>query len=312
MTRFAALWLAACGGGGAMSPPGAGHVVYSFEGRIYRVAAEEGAPIENLTARLGPRTDRWVNQSPNGEWLVWSGERFDCSGECLVRSRWNLEDGAAVKPGGGDVYLQGLPAISDDGATVVYAAVGGPNPVDLFASHESGGAWSEPVVLTADSPYAYNNMPSFGVDGETVFFDCGAEPYPESGGNDACSVRVDGSGFTRWIGPDALPDPRNDYVQNPHEGDAGLYFEAAWPIDGDTPETIWHLAAGSSTPAPLGARYGNAVSPCVLPDGRVSMLWLGGNDGGRHEVFVAEPDGSSEIALTPGVDVTDIGVGCGA
>jgi Tol biopolymer transport system component len=217
-----------------------------------------------------------------------------------------------VLAGGAEVYVEGIPAITDDGETVVYASQGGPHAVDLFSTTRDGGGWGAPVLLTAGSGYAYNNMPALGADGRSVLFDCGVEPYPESGGNDACRVGLDGSGFERIIGPDALPDGRNDYVQNPHEGVDAVYFEGSWPIDGDSPETIWRLPVGASAPEPFSARYANAVAPCPLPDGRVAMLWLGGNDDGYHQIVVAEPDGSSEIQLTPGVDVADIGIGCGS
>jgi hypothetical protein len=209
-----------------------------------------------------------------------------------------------------DAYTEGISAITDDGGTVVFASQGGPHAVDLFATTRTAEGWGEAVLLTSDSPYAYNNMPAITPEGGAVTFDCGSEPYPESGGNDACRVALDGAGFTRLLGPDALPDGRNNYVQNPHEGPAGLFFEGSWPVGDTTPETIWTLPSGASTPEPFGA-FDNAVSPCALPDGRVALLWLGGNDGGRHEIVVAEADGSGVVEITPGVDVDDIGFGCG-
>jgi hypothetical protein len=305
------LALLACGEpGGPGGPPGGGHVVWSYQGQIFRAPVEDGVEPENLSAALGAGTDRRVTQSLGGDWLTWSGERFDCSGECLVRARVDLSEGEAVKPGGVDVYTEGVSAITDDGQTVVFSSQGGPHQVDLFVTTRSAGGWTEAVLLTGDSPYAYNNMPAITPDGSAVSFDCGAEPYPESGGNDACRVAIGGSGFSRVVGPDALPDSRNDYVQNPHEGPAGLFFEGSWPIGDATPETIWTLPSGASTPEPFGA-FDNAVSPCSLPDGRVALLWLGGNEGGRHELVVADADGNNVVEITPGVDVDDIGFGCG-
>lgn len=307
--------LTACNGpsGDPLPNDGGGHLTWTFEDEVYRAAASEPVEVENVSKLLGGGgVDRWITPSRSGEWLVMSAERFDCSGECLVRVSWDLQDGEAVKAGGADVYLNGIPAISDDGNTVVYPSSGGTHEVDLWVTTRGGdGAWSAPVELTADSSYAYHNMPALTPDGDAVTFDCGSEPYPESGGNDACSVSLDGSGLTTLVAPDALPDGRNDYVQNPHQGVDALYFEGSWPIGDDTPETIWRLPDGSDTPEPFSARYANAVSPCPLPDGRVAMLWLGGNDGGRHELIVAAADGQSEINLTPGVDVNDIGIGCG-
>ncbi len=290
---------------------GQGHFTYTFEDQVYRVAAEEGAEAENLSETLGGGgVDRLLTQSASGDWMTLSAERFECSGECLVRMSWDLESGEAVLAGGAEVYVSGVSAITDDGNTVIYPAQDGPHEVDLFVTVRSADGWSTPTVLTTDSTYNYNNMPALSFDGDSVVFDCGTEPYPESGGNDACRVNLDGTGFAKVIGPDALPDPRNNYVQNPHEGPEGLYFESSWPIEGETPETIWMLPNGSATPVPLGG-FDNAVAPCALPDGRIGMLWLGGNDDGRHELVVADADGSNVVELTPGIDVSDIGLGCG-
>lgn len=306
------LLLAACGNNTEPSAAGGGHVTWTYQGEIFRSATTDDAEPENLSRALGGGgTDRRITQSPSGDWLTWSGERFDCSGECLVRSRFDLTDGEAVKPGGADAYTEGISAITDDGATIVFSSQGGPHAVDLFATTRTDSGWSEATLLTADSGYEYNNMPALTADGAGVTFDCGSEPYPESGGNDACRVALDGTGYTRLLGPDALPDTRNDYVQNPHEGPDGLFFEGSWPIDGDNPETIWVLPNGASEPEPFHPRFLNAVAPCALPDGRVAMLWLGGNDGGRHELVVASADGETDVNLTPGVDVDDIGIGCG-
>jgi hypothetical protein len=316
MSRYAlclALPLAACPAPGDPLPnTGGGHLTWTYQDEVFRAAAEEGAEIENVSELLGPAPrDRLLTPSPNGAWMVMSSERFDCSGECLVRVSWDLSEGEAVKAGGADVYVNGISAITDDGNTIVFSSSGGTHDVDLWATTRGeDGAWSAPLELTAGSSYAYNNMPALTQDGAGVTFDCGSEPYPESGGNDACSVNLDGSGWTRLIGPDALADARNSYVQNPHEGPAGLLFESSWPIDGQNPETIWLLPTGEGTPVPFGSRYENAVSPCGLPDGRVAMLWLGGNDDGYHELVVSEADGSASFAITPGVDVDDIGIGC--
>lgn len=56
------------------------------------------------------------------------------------------------------------------------------------------------------------------------------------------------------------------------------------------------------------------VGPCVLPDGRVAHLWLGRDENteGFHEITIMDEDGSSPTVILPGVDVFDIGIGCGA
>ena len=102
-------------------------------------------------------------------------------------------------------------------------------------------------------------------------------------------------------------------MQNPHDGPDGLLFEASWPVDGgDTPEIIWRLRPGQA-PDPLGAALPNSVSPCVLADGRWVALWLGHPDNvdGVHELALVARDGTAPVRLTPGLDVADIGIGCG-
>ena len=318
---FAALALTtACVEGDKDEPATADGVVITWTqgGRIWRSAAD-GQPAEDLTAALDLSTgsspageDRWVAPSPGGAWLAFSGTRFGCAGECLLRVSADLSEGEAVLPGGVEVSLRGMPAISADGLSVVYAAGDGPHEVDLWRTDRTAAGWSAPVLLTADSSFAHNNMPALSADGLRLSYDCGANPYPEDGDNDACVVNLDGTGWQRLVGPDALPDARYPFVQNPHEGPAGLFFEGSWPVNGDAPETIWTLPTGATTPVQFSARYANAVAPCPLPDGRVAMLWLGGNDAGVHELIVAAADGQSELVLTPGLDVADIGVGCAA
>lgn len=294
--------------------PALGGVVITWTagGHIWRSAAD-GSPAEDVSEALGlAGEDRWAAPSPDGAHLAFSGTRFGCAGECLVRVSADLTEGEAVLPGGLEVSLRGMPAISADGRSVVYADAGGPHTVDLWRTDRGEEGWSAPVLLTADSSYAFNNMPALSADSQRLTYDCGANPYPEDGENDACVVNLDGTGWARLVGPDALPEARYPFVQNPHEGPSGLFFEGSGTVNGDAPETIWTLPTGSTTPVQFSARYANAVAPCPLADGRVAMLWLGGNDAGVHELIVAAADGQSELVLTPGIDVADIGVGCAA
>jgi hypothetical protein len=301
-----------------IEPSDRARVYYTFEDQIWAVYAVDGAVPVNLTvergaAGIGSR-DRWVSASRNGDWLAFSSDRHEGGSEILMLAHVLL-DGASmpVLAGGAEVYLEGIPAVTDDGLTVVFPAQGGPHERDIFATTFDGSAWSEPALLTGDSSYEYNNMPAMSHDGASVYFDCGDNPYPEDGANDACVVGVDGSGFARVVGPDTLPDARFDKVQFPHEGPDGLLFEASWPIDGDSPEIIWRLAPGADAPTPIGAAFPNSVSPCVFADGRFVILWLGreGNDEGKHELTLVDADGGLITVLTPGVDVADIGIGCG-
>jgi hypothetical protein len=291
---------------------GVGHITYTYQYQVFRIAAMAGAVPENITALLGESTgDRRIVQSPNGAWLTFLSKRFDCVDECLIRYSADLTIGEVVRPAGQDIYVEGISAITSDGATIVYASQGGPNQVDLFATTNDGTGWSAPHLLTSESTYGWNNMPSLSVDESAVYFDCGTEPYPESGTNDACRVNLDGSSFARVIGADALDGAASNRVQNPHEGPAGVYVEGVWPLsENDTPEIIW-LLGSDGVPSPVGAAYRNSVSPCALPDGRWVMLWLEGpnNNDGFHELTLV--DGDQATVLTPGYDIDDVGISCG-
>jgi hypothetical protein len=89
--------------------------------------------------------------------------------------------------------------------------------------------------------------------------------------------------------------------------DGTIVFEGDWHA-----EQIWHRDATGAltTLSPDGVTNDN--SPCALPDGRVASLWLGrsGNPQGLHELKVMTTAGDSDMVIT-GVDIADIGIGCG-
>lgn len=296
-----------------------GHLYYSHGGEVFRVAATRNAVPENVSRALdkfGARgDDTRLTASSDSRWMLLTSSRFGCGGnDCLVLVPSDLSRVEIVRPEGRAFTPEGVAAIvPGPGNVIVYASASGPHAVDLFVTRRSGGRWQAPVLLTAASTYPYNNMPALTYDGARVTFDCGQNPYPESGDNDACEVALDGTGFRRVASATLLANPRQTHVQNPHEGRDGLYFEAAWPIAGRAvaPEIIWMLPRGSSIPVPK-APSDNAVAPCTLPDGRYAALWLAGpgNTRGDHELAVFGGTGSP-IVLTPGLDVTDIGIGCG-
>lgn len=296
--------------------PATGRAYYSVGDNAYRIDVAEGSTPFDLTAALnalGPGTrDRWVTATPDGAWLVMAADRGGCGGECLLRVPGDLSRVEAVTPDGVELYPAGTPAIAAGGERIVFSSSDGPHELDLWSTSLSGGAWSTPVLLTADSTHMYNNMPVLDRAGTQVYFDCGREPYPEGGINDACRVNVDGSGFAIIVSRTALPNPRQMHIQNPHPHPDGVLFEAAWPIGQESPETIWLLPTAGGAPEPIGRTFGNAVSPCALADGRFFFLWLArpGNSDGKHELAVAARDGTILYALTPGVDVADIGLGC--
>jgi hypothetical protein len=315
---------------GAIVPPpppppplptaGGGHFYYTVnEKTVLRIAAKQGAQPENLTAALnrlgkgGGARDRYPSASIDGAWMVMSADgRFGCQGECLIRVPRDVSGGELVKPGGEEISPEGLSAIVASGDLIVFPTTGGPHRVDLYATRRQGSTWGAKQLLTAASPYEYNNAAALTFDGQRVTFDCGSSPYPEGGNNFACEVSVTGTGFRKIVGPDALPNPRQTYVQNPREGLDGLLFEMAWPVGGTSPEIVWLLPKAGGAPTPIAKNFNNTVAPCPLPDGRFGVLWLDSpsNPSGRHELTVALRDGSSGIVLTPGVDVTDNGVGC--
>ena len=300
---------------GGSSVPGAGHFTYAVGDKVFRIEAKEGATAVDVSAQLpGTATrDRWLVPSHDGVFQALSTDRITCSmGECLAAGRVDSPATLAlVKAGDTEVVLEGTPAISNDGTRIVYPSQGGPHAIDLFLTTKSGSTWSAPVLLTGASTRAYNNMPSLTFDETRALFDCGQEPYPESGNNDACEVKLDGSGFRVVVSPSTLPNARQNWVQFPHDSLDGVLFESSWPIDGDSPETVWQLPA-TGAPKPIGKAFGNAVSPCALRDGRFGVLWLTrpGNSAGVHELTLVARDGTLLATLTPGIDVNDIGIGC--
>lgn len=320
---WVALLVAGCSGGGSAGDAGtdaggagAGRFTYGVQKKVYRIEARVGASPENVSAafeKFGTGTDdRWLVPSHNGAHLAVSTDRLNCSmGECLASGPGDLSALKLVLAGGTEVVLEGIPAISNTGDTIVYPSQGGPHMRDLFVTKKTGADWSAPTLLTASSSYPFNNMPGLTFDQNRVLFDCGMTPYPEGGVNDACEVALDGSGFRVVVQSTTLPNSRQMHVQFPRDSVDGVLFESAWPLDGGSPETVW-LRAGTSTPTPIGRHFNNAVSPCGLRDGRFGVLWLGrpGNTAGAHELSLASRDGTVLGALTPGVDVDDIGIGC--
>jgi hypothetical protein len=302
---------------GATDPDKPLHAYYVDGDDLFRVEARAGAAPVNISSALdllstGTR-DRFASPSLDGAWFAIVSDRGGCAGECLIRVSGDLKTLALVRPGGIDAYVEGMTAMSPNGNTIVYPSSDGPHEIDLYRTDLADGNWSAPILLTAASTYGYNNMPAMTHDGTRVIFDCGAERYPESGATDACEVALDGSGFRKVVGPDALASARYDKVQFPHAGPDGLLFESSWPVDGDSPEIVWLLPKAGGDPVPIGKAFPNSVSPCALPDGRFFVLWLGrsGNDDGAHELTLVARDGTLISVLTPDVDVDDIGIGCG-
>ena len=202
---------------------------------------------------------------------------------------------------------EGRAAVAAGGAQVVFAAGGGPHARDLYVTARAGAAWSAPRLISADSPFAWNDTPTLAPDASRLVFDCGPEANAGPGGS-ICEVAIDGGAVTVVVGPDDAPAAIVERGPLHHGGYAGdaVVFEAAW--DG---ERLWTTAAGG--PRPLAPDAGNDNSPCVLPDGRIASLWLGrpGNPDGRHELKVVAATGGAPVMLVTDVDVRDDGLGCG-
>ncbi len=311
-------------GGPAPLPPwrttrGTAVFTYSYARRVYRVEARVGAPIEDVSAEIEPfgrgTMDRWIVPSHNAAFLVLATERAPCPevGECLAIMPRDLSRLEPVLAGGAEVAIVGTPAVNDLGDAIVYPATGGPHGVDLWLTRRRTSGWTAPALLTATSTAPFNNMPALTFDESRVLFDCGRNPYPETGDNDSCEVRLDGTGFRVVVTPTSMTGNRSTFTQFAHESADGVLVQGAWSIGTYQPETIWLLPWGGPPLVAIGRNLTNAVSPCGLPDGRFGALWLTRPDApaSKHELTLMERSGAIDGVLTPGIDVTDIGIGCG-
>ncbi|UCH26467.1 MAG: right-handed parallel beta-helix repeat-containing protein [Trueperaceae bacterium] len=296
--------------------PVRGSITYTLpDGHIYLHPAYAGAEPLDVSAALdalSPGLDGWVNLSPDGQWLLLESERFDaeCEGwPCLVVSDVALASPEVVAIEGDVLHAGQSAAVASGGRLIVFQASDGPHETDLFATVLERAGWSSPVLLTAESPYAWNDGPALSADGLHVLFDCGDEPYGAEG-TAICEVGTDGEGLRVVLTPSQGPAgfPRSGALHHAdYAPDGSIVFEADW--DG---EQIWRLPQGSTVPERLSTAFNNDNSPCVLPDGRIVSLWLDRPGGqGFHEIKVMSRDGAQETMLLIDVDVQDVGLGCG-
>ena len=294
------------------------HVAYrlSEDGHIYRVAAVSGAVPEDVSAGLtSAGDDSAVGLSRDGAWLGILTTRFGCgSWSCLAlvaTSPTGKTDttGTLVMAGGAVVHSEGRPAIARDAAFVVYSAEG-THMRDLWIAKRSAGGgmtFDMPVQLTTNSAYAIHELPALSADEQTIVADC---EDANSDQTTLCTIGIDGKGATQALvtlsqGPNGVGSGTEV-----HSGDflpdGSLVFEADWEA-----EQIWRRS-GNGSIAQVASTFTNDNSPCALPDGRVVSLWLErpGNPMGYHELKVMTTSGDYTMLVT-GVDVTDIGLGCG-
>jgi hypothetical protein len=295
---------------------GGGHITYQLaEGHVYRLEAREGSTPEDISLALDGLSpgsgDGQLNISPDGEWLVLNTERFDpeCVGwPCLVIVRGDLSAGDTVRGNGELIHPEGFAAVASGGNLIVYPLGDGPHQLDLWAIARSGDQWTAPLLLTGDSPYAWNSQPAVAADGNRVVFDCGDEAYGQEG-TSICEVDTAGRGFRVVITPGQGPggSSQNALHHPDYAPDGSIVLEADW--EG---EQIWRLPAGATEPVRVSSDFNNDNSPCVLPDGHIVSLWLDRPDAsGYHEMKIMGPDGSGYFMALTGLDVFDAGIGCG-
>jgi len=293
-------------------------VTYTFEDAVYRVEVAPGASSENVSDLLNAlepgQDDNSLNISPDGQWLVLNSERFDneCDGyACLTISPFDLSSAEVVRAGGDVVHVDApgvdpFSAVGSGGDLIVFPGADGPNTADLFAVSRDGSSWSAPVLLTADSAYAYNSQPAISGDGSRVVFDCGDGQYhaPPAA---ICEVGTDGAGFRVVRTTEGQPqwDAVGCSLHHPDYGANGS-------IVAEPACQIWRVETVGGGPEVVTTQFANDNSPCVLPDGRIASLWLDRPGGpGFHEIKIMDPDGSNSFVLVENIDVLDIGIGCG-
>ncbi|HRG98933.1 MAG TPA: hypothetical protein PLR99_21935 [Polyangiaceae bacterium] len=296
-------------------PPvsGAGRVLYSLQGTYLLLEARAGASpgaVEPSLNVVSPGKDTRMNLGADGS-IVVETSRFGCSDPCLAVFTPDLKTGERVLAGGSPVtnMRDVVPAVAGNGALVVFGGQG-PHSRDLYESHRSGGpggAWSAPALLTGGSNQPNNFKPSISADGSKVLFDCGTNPFG-SDSTGICEVGMDGSGFRRVIGPEGGPGGGKNTHSPSYGRDGTIVFEGEWGS-----EQIWRIPPGATSPVLVNGSFSNDNTPCVLPNGKVASLWLQrpGNPQGFHELKIMNGDGTDMVMLVTGVDVDDIGLGCG-
>jgi hypothetical protein len=291
-----------------------GKITYTYQNNVYRVNAQAGATPENVSALITSGTrkpERRLNISPNGEWLVLETQNLDpaCDGSyCLaVAPSSNPASASLVRTPSLIQNSEGFPAISSDGNTIIYTASGGTHNFDLWAIKKTGLTWAAPVQITQSSTQAYNDQPAISSDGTKVLFDCGSQPFGE-GDSSICEIGINGTGFRVVVAPTNAPSSivtkgpthHPDYLS-----DGSIAFDAAW--DGDQ---IWKILGGTVSKI---SQVNNNVAPCGLANGKMASLWLArnGNTNGYHELIVTDNNGTNVQNVVIGIDIEDIGIGCG-
>jgi PKD repeat protein len=291
-----------------------GKVTYTYQNNVYRVNAQASATPENVSALITSGTrkpERRLNISPDGTWLIFETQNLDpaCDGSyCLaVAPSSNPASASLVRAPNLIQDSQGFPAISSDGNLIVYTANGGTHNFDLWAIRKTGSTWAAPVQITQTSTQNYNDQPAISSDGGKVLFDCGAVAFGE-GNTSICEIGTNGTGFRVVVAPSNAPNNITSKGPTHHPdylSDGSIAFDASWDADG-----IWKILGSTISKV---SQVNNNVAPCGLTNGKIASLWLerNGNTNGYHELIMTDNNGTNLQTVITGIDIEDIGIGCG-
>lgn len=266
---------------------------------VYRMPVTPGGEPRDVSAELDAelgtvvRTDdRYLNPSPNGQWLVLSAARGDCIDWSCI---YVMPAGDASRAEAVYLWMEAgwlhseYPVVDSTGTRIVSGDNAADHPRDLIEVHRSADGWERGIVLTRESPYPFNNMPRWSPDESRVVFLCSHEVYAS---NDVCEVGLDGTGFRVVARHDVPPAPlapgENESLWSPsYAPDGSIVFEAEW----GHLRQIWRVGPSDTTPRRVyPAALAGFGQPCVLPDGRIASITR--VDGGDPEqISIGSADG---------------------
>ncbi|GAB6140254.1 hypothetical protein JCM14076_09830 [Methylosoma difficile] len=288
-------------------------VVYSLDnGHVYMTGTATNGTIINVTNKINglatqAGNDDRINVSFNGAWLVFNSERFDpdCAGlACLVVMPSNLSSARIIRQANGLVARAAdeKSTINSTGKIVVFPQAGGPHALDLWlVKLGADNTWGDPVLLTGNSPYQYHRMPVYSSKGDKVIFECGNGGRSNVG---LCEVSNSGKDFHTVLQVAGVNLLHPDYGLND-----GIIFTVATETD----RQLAVLNAGTTVPVLVNGNTHFNHSPCVLPKGQVISLWQdsASNPTRGNEIRQISANGATVKMLQTGIDVWDVGIGCG-